>query len=104
MAPRIAISTLTLGRPEAGHTLPIKIRIAAETGFDGVEINWFCLKAFAESMPGLEEADRLREAAKQTRALVDELKLETVSLAPLMNYDVGDFLSLVREILTGNII
>jgi sugar phosphate isomerase/epimerase len=88
MSPKIAISTLTLGRPEAGHDLATKIRIAAETGFDGIEINWFCLKEFAKSLQEASDYDRLRSAAQKTKDLIDELKLEAVSLAPLMNYDV----------------
>ncbi|KAJ7682328.1 xylose isomerase-like protein [Mycena polygramma] len=84
MSPLIvpAIATLSLGRPEVGHDLHDKIRAAKQVGFPAIEISYFCLAAHATK-----EGKSLDEAAKDTRALLDELDLEAVSLAPLMNFE-----------------
>ncbi|KAJ7498513.1 xylose isomerase-like protein [Mycena latifolia] len=84
MSPLIvpAIATLSLGRPEVGHDLLAKIRAAKRVGFPAIEISYFCLAAHAEST-----GKSLLQAAQDTRALLDELELEAVSLAPLMNYE-----------------
>jgi sugar phosphate isomerase/epimerase len=87
MSPLIvpAIVTLSLGRPEVGHDLHDKIRAAKKVGFPAIEISYFCLAAHAA-----ERGKSLQEAARDTRALLDELSLEAVSLGPLMNFEVGE--------------
>ncbi|KAJ6560451.1 xylose isomerase-like protein [Mycena capillaripes] len=84
MSPLIlpAIVTLSLGRPEVGHDLHDKIRAAKKVGFLAIEISYFCLEAHAKK-----GGKSLHEAAKGTRALLDELELEAVSLSPLMNFE-----------------
>ncbi|KAF9075984.1 xylose isomerase-like protein [Rhodocollybia butyracea] len=77
-----AISSLSLGRAEVGHSLPTKLRSARAAGFHGVEISFFCLSEFSKLF-GI----TLKEAARQTRVLLDELDLEAVSLSPLMNFE-----------------
>ncbi|KAF9043824.1 xylose isomerase-like protein [Hymenopellis radicata] len=86
MAPRIdpAIATLSLGRPESGHTLPSKIRAAKAVGFNAVEISYFCLSSYATGT-----SRSLHDTAREIRVLLDELEMEAVSLAPLMNFE-GD--------------
>ncbi|KAJ7632554.1 xylose isomerase-like protein [Roridomyces roridus] len=82
MFPRPAIQTLSLGRPEVGHDIFDKIRAAKNAGFQGIEISYFCLAEHAK-----QNGESLQEAAHATRALLDELELEVVSLSPLMNFE-----------------
>jgi hypothetical protein len=106
MSPLIvpAIATLSLGRPEVGHGLHDKIRAAKGVGFPAIEISYFCLAALAA-----ERGQSLHQAAQDTRILMDELELEAVSLAPLLNFEVWTrklylFVSLLiprRELLTA---
>jgi sugar phosphate isomerase/epimerase len=46
-----------------------------------------CLQAESEFHAGDNAQDKLRSAAKATRALCDELKLEVICLQPLLNYE-----------------
>jgi hypothetical protein len=85
MSPLIvpAIATLSLGRPEVGHDILDKIRAAKHVGFPAIEISYFCLAAHAAK-----DGKSLLEAAQDTRRLLNELRIEAVSLAPLMNFEV----------------
>lgn len=90
MSPLIvpAIATLSLGRPEVGHDLHDKIRAAKHVGFPAIEISYFCLEAYASK-----SGKSLLQAAQGTRALLDELELEAVSLAPFVNFEVCKWIS-----------
>jgi hypothetical protein len=39
MYPKIAIASVSLGRPTAGHTMEQKLSAAASAGFDGIEVS-----------------------------------------------------------------
>ncbi|KAJ6561537.1 xylose isomerase-like protein [Mycena vulgaris] len=77
-----AIVTLSLGRSEVGHDLLDKIRAAKRVGFPAIEISYFCLAAHATKT-----GKSLLKAAQDTRALLDELELEAVSLGPFLNFE-----------------
>ncbi|GAA6056554.1 hypothetical protein JCM3770_004357 [Rhodotorula araucariae] len=80
---------MSLGYGAAGHTMPSKLRAAADAGFKGIEVFYPCLEAFATSsfasLPSPQ--DRLRAAAHETKRLADDLGLDIFVLQPLMNYD-----------------
>ncbi|KAI5479866.1 3-dehydroshikimate dehydratase [Pseudohyphozyma bogoriensis] len=96
MVPPVAICSISLGRPHAGHALLKKMRAAAKAGFQAMEITFVCLEDLALTIDGLSRDDQLREAARRAKALADELGLELISLAPLMNYEGHKDRSLLR--------
>lgn len=51
------------------------------------QVFYACLESFSQSLPGETPRDKLREAAKQTARLCQELDLTVVVLQPVLNYD-----------------
>ncbi|CAM1506553.1 Fc.00g061940.m01.CDS01 [Cosmosporella sp. VM-42] len=87
---RPAIATMSLGKPGV-HCLDMKLRAASEKGFQGVELYWDDLEAFAKvaavtSSEELSTVDMLY-AARKIRKLCTEINLEIISLQPFRDYD-----------------
>jgi 4-hydroxyphenylpyruvate dioxygenase len=82
-----AIATVSLGRATAGHALPDKIKSAAAHSFQGVEIFYECLEQYALSLNGSVSEHSLTRAAKETKALCDDLGVSVVCLMPLMFFE-----------------
>ncbi|BGP20933.1 hypothetical protein JCM10213_000566 [Rhodosporidiobolus nylandii] len=82
-----SIPTMSLGHGAAGHSLPDKLRAAADAGFVGIEVFYACLDSFSQSQPGDSPRDKLRNAARETKRIADSLGLEIFVLQPLLNYD-----------------
>lgn len=85
---KLAIASLSLGQNPSSHHLDEKIKVAAETGYKGIEIVYSELQAFSDS-----QSVSVLEGAKKIRALCQKLNLGVVSLAPFDNYE-GDTSSL----------
>ncbi|KAM0756155.1 sugar phosphate isomerase [Meredithblackwellia eburnea MCA 4105] len=82
-----AIPTMSLGHGAAGHSMKTKLEAAAKAGFKGIEIFYACLDSFSLTVEGATPRDKLREAARQTRKMCDDLGLTVLVLQPLINYD-----------------
>lgn len=80
---KLAIASLSLGQ-HPSHSLPHKIRAAAQAGYAGIEIVYFELQAYSES-----ETLSIFEGAEKISHLCQEVGLEILSLAPFENYE-GD--------------
>lgn len=80
---KLAVGSLSLGQ-HLSHTLDHKIRVAAQTGFAGIEIVFSDLERFSQ----LEKLS-LFDGASRIKALCDENNLSIISLAPFENYE-GD--------------
>ncbi|GAA6033116.1 hypothetical protein JCM8097_002952 [Rhodosporidiobolus ruineniae] len=82
------IPTMSLGHGAAGHSMPDKLRAAAEAGFKGIEVFYACLEHFSQSQEptSLTPRDKLRAAAKETKRIADELGLELMCFQPLLDY------------------
>ncbi|PSN66783.1 3-dehydroshikimate dehydratase [Corynespora cassiicola Philippines] len=80
---RPAISSMSLGRCYAGHSLEYKLSTAAKNGIEGIEI-------FYEDLADLARPPtraNLLSAAAYVRSLCTSLGLEIVCLQPFMHYE-----------------
>ena len=80
---------MSLGRSFAGHSLPLKLQLAARYGFEGIEIFYEDLIDYSKTLSGNDVAsgsDQLY-AARSIRRLCKENKLEIICLQPLMHYE-----------------
>ncbi|KAJ5130805.1 uncharacterized protein N7515_006844 [Penicillium bovifimosum] len=84
---KVAIASNSLGKPAAGHTLIRKLESAKSHGFDGVEVAFECLEAYASSFPQSTRASRLRAAAAHINRKAQELSVALISLNPFGAYD-----------------
>ncbi|CAK5274171.1 unnamed protein product [Mycena citricolor] len=100
MSPKFAISTLSLGT-NLHHDLPTKIRVAAEQGYDGVEIFVPDFEAFVEEVaqgrhqdllprPLTDADDREIECAKAIGALCTAHGLSVPVFQPMRNFENFD--------------
>jgi 4-hydroxyphenylpyruvate dioxygenase len=88
-----SIATMSLGK--AGlHSLPKKLEVAASTGFQGVELFWDDLEAYASSLHAEYENNASTYAiplvvlaSQKVRLLCDALGLGIVSVQPFRNFD-----------------
>jgi len=82
-------ATCSLGRPS--DPLPSKIKAISSAGFNGIELAFPDLQAFASSRAGrdvgAEEWDALCEAASEVKKLCQELRLEILILQPFSNFE-----------------
>lgn len=88
--PRVAICTNSLGKSASGHGILRKLEAARAHGFDGVEVAWECLEAYAneaKSAEGLSRSARLRAAAREVVKKADSLTLEIIAVNPFKDYD-----------------
>ena len=87
---RPAIATMSLGKPGL-HSLETKLRAASAMGFQGIELFWDDLEAFAqdknEDQGGHVGKNDLLEAARKIKRLCIALNLEIISLQPFRDYD-----------------
>lgn len=93
---RPAIATMSLGKPGL-HPLDKKLQAVASKGFQGVELFWPDLQAYAESVTATITASSTGTPAKplppivvaacEIRGLCDKLGLDVLSLQPFVNYD-----------------
>jgi len=84
MAPytfRPSVATMSLGSPS--HCLRTKLQFAAEAGFEGIEMYWDDLVAFARLNHGAD----MRAAASAVADHCAVLNLTVISLQPFRNYD-----------------
>ncbi|GAA6030619.1 hypothetical protein JCM8097_006240 [Rhodosporidiobolus ruineniae] len=84
-----SIPTMSLGHGAAGHSMPDKLKAAAEAGFKGIEVFYACLEHFSVSQEpaSLSPQDKLRAAARETKRIAEELGLKIFVLQPLLNYE-----------------
>ncbi|KAF1944398.1 3-dehydroshikimate dehydratase [Clathrospora elynae] len=80
---RPAISSMSLGRCYAGHSLKHKFSMAAKHGLQGIELFYEDLVDHADS----ESASDLLAAAASVRDLCASLNLEIICLQPFMHYE-----------------
>ncbi|KAJ5905486.1 3-dehydroshikimate dehydratase [Penicillium subrubescens] len=80
---KLAIGSLSLGQ-HPSHALDLKIRVAAQAGFAGIEIVFSDLERFSHS-----NNLSLFKGASRIKAICDENHLSILSLAPFENYE-GD--------------
>lgn len=99
-----AIPTMSLGHGAFGHSMRKKLEAAASVGFKGVEVSvvyrpgalnfaqilfqlfYPCLESFSLEFQG-SSRNKLREAARQTKLICEELDLAIIVLQPILNYD-----------------
>ncbi|KAH8701897.1 4-hydroxyphenylpyruvate dioxygenase [Talaromyces proteolyticus] len=91
MPNRPAISSMSLGRAWAGHSMDEKIAQAAAHGFEGLEVFFedieYLARALSGADPSVPSIFRYQlEAARQIRGLCDQHGLEVVCLQPFMFY------------------
>ena len=77
---------MSLGSAKA-HSLQEKLQQAARHGFQGVEVFFPDLEAFAQELPGGANPDNQLKAARMIRQICDKCDLEIISLQPFMFYD-----------------
>ncbi|KAJ5355480.1 uncharacterized protein N7496_012692 [Penicillium cataractarum] len=88
MPNRLGISSMSLGRAWAGHTMEEKLSQAAAHGFQGVEIFFEDIEYLAGSVPGEElPAEQQIHAAKIIRQLCDKHDLTVICLQPFLFYE-----------------
>ncbi|KAF2126610.1 3-dehydroshikimate dehydratase [Dothidotthia symphoricarpi CBS 119687] len=80
---RPGISSMSLGRCYAGHSLEHKLSMAAKHGLEGIELFYEDLADYAKS----QSASDLLAAAASIRDLCSSLKLEIICLQPFMHYE-----------------
>lgn len=78
---KLAIASVSLGEHES-HTLPRKIKAAAEHEFSGIEITWPDLEAFAASL-----SCSMLDTAKQVRELCENYGITIIAFASFQNFE-----------------
>ncbi|KAI7972477.1 hypothetical protein EIK77_008940 [Talaromyces pinophilus] len=92
MPNRPAISSMSLGRAWANHSINEKIAQAAAHGFEGLEVFFEDIDYLARDLSGVHSNDipsafpYQLEAAKRIRSICDEHSLQVVCLQPFMFY------------------
>ena len=81
---RPCIATMSIGHP-TNHSLVTKLRAAALAGFEGIELYWDDLAAFASTLGS--GPDMLQAASTVVRLSCDELGLSVISLQPFRDFD-----------------
>ncbi|KAH8728527.1 3-dehydroshikimate dehydratase [Phaeosphaeriaceae sp. PMI808] len=80
---RPGISSMSLGRCYAGHSLSYKLSMAAKHGLEGIELFYEDLADYA----GSSSPSALLAAAASIHELCDNLGLEVICLQPFMHYE-----------------
>lgn len=78
---KLAIASVSLGQHES-HTLPDKIRAAAQSSFGGIEITYTDLQACATSISA-----PMLDAARQVKDICKEKEIHILALASFQNYE-----------------
>lgn len=85
----ISFASCSIGLPS--HTLPQKLSAIASAGFQGIELAFPDLLAFANSHFGKtiseKDYDSLCEAGKEVRKLCEQHKLKIIVLQPFGNFE-----------------
>ncbi|OTB02716.1 hypothetical protein M426DRAFT_61698 [Hypoxylon sp. CI-4A] len=84
---RLAITSMSLGRSYAGHSLPHKLDMARLYGYRGIELFYEDLLQVAEQIPDGTTENRELEAAQIIRQLCQERGLTIVCLQPFAHYE-----------------
>ncbi|KAI0179084.1 xylose isomerase-like protein [Hypoxylon sp. FL1284] len=84
---RLAITSMSLGRCSAGHSLPYKLDMAQLYGFTGIELFHEDLLDVAQQLPGGATEENELEAARVIRQLCQERGLTIVCLQPFAHYE-----------------
>ena len=83
MACRPGISSMSLGRCYAGHSLEYKLSMAAKHGLEGIELFYEDLVDHS----GSDSPSDLLAGAASVRDLCSSLDLEIICLQPFMHYE-----------------
>lgn len=88
-----SIATMSLGKPGV-HSLTKKLEAASLSGFQGVELFWDDLEAYAQTLQGESDTSSTPDgiphvvmASQRIRQLCDQLGLSVVSVQPFRNFD-----------------
>ncbi|KAI1372375.1 xylose isomerase-like protein [Hypoxylon crocopeplum] len=84
---RLAITSMSLGRCGAGHSLVYKLDAAQLYGYSGIELFHEDLLEVAQQLPGGPSAENELKAAHIIRRLCQERGLTTVCLQPFAHYE-----------------
>ncbi|KAI1770306.1 xylose isomerase-like protein [Hypoxylon cercidicola] len=84
---RLAITSMSLGRCSAGHSLLRKLDMARVYGFRGIELFHEDLLDVAQQLPGGATEDNELEAARIVRQLCQERGLAIVCLQPFAHFE-----------------
>ncbi|KAI5857420.1 xylose isomerase-like protein [Durotheca rogersii] len=87
MSCRLAITSMSLGRCCAGHSLPRKLDMAARYGYRGIELFHEDLFDIAQQLPGGATTDNQLEAAQTIRRLCLDRGLAIVCLQPFAHFE-----------------
>ncbi|KAJ6032744.1 4-hydroxyphenylpyruvate dioxygenase [Penicillium herquei] len=88
MPNRLGISSMSLGRAWAGHTMDEKLGQASSHGFSGVEIFFEDLEQIADALSeGTTTLEHQIEAANTIRGLCDRHNLTVICLQPFLFYE-----------------
>ncbi|KAJ5096620.1 hypothetical protein N7456_007341 [Penicillium angulare] len=88
MPNQLGISSMSLGRAWAGHTMEGKLAQASAHGFLGVEIFFEDLEHIASSLSGgASTFENQIQAAKTIRGLCDKYNLAVICLQPFLFYE-----------------
>ncbi|KAI1459825.1 xylose isomerase-like protein [Annulohypoxylon moriforme] len=84
---KLAITSMSLGRCSAGHSLVHKLDMARLYGYRGVELFYEDLLDVAQQLPNNATADNELEAAHIIRRLCQERRLAVICLQPFAHYE-----------------
>ncbi|OTA57397.1 xylose isomerase-like TIM barrel [Hypoxylon sp. EC38] len=84
---RLAITSMSLGRCFAGHSLPRKLDMARLYGYRGIELSYEDLVLVAQQLPGESVSNNELEAARIIRRLCRERGLAILCLQPFAHYE-----------------
>lgn len=85
---KVAVASNSLGKSTAGHTIDAKLEAAKSHGFDGVEIAFECLDAYAAGISSVaSQEDRLRAAATHVHEKAMSLSLQLIALNAFRDFD-----------------
>ncbi|KAI0099996.1 xylose isomerase-like TIM barrel [Hypoxylon sp. NC0597] len=84
---KLAITSISLGRCFAGHSLPRKLDMARLYGYGGIELSYEDLVLVAQQLPGDSMSNNELEAARIIRILCRERGLAILCLQPFAHYE-----------------
>ncbi|KAI1499019.1 xylose isomerase-like TIM barrel [Biscogniauxia marginata] len=84
---KLAITSMSLGRCHAGHSLSHKLDMARLYGYKGIELFHEDLADIAKDLHGSSVAENELEAARIIRQLCQERGLAIICLQPLLHYE-----------------
>ncbi|KAI0018599.1 xylose isomerase-like protein [Xylariomycetidae sp. FL0641] len=84
---RLAITSMSLGRASAGHSLAHKLDMAHAHGYQGIELFFEDLQDLAAQLPGGTTPANQLQAAHLTRRLCQDRGLAILCLQPFAHYE-----------------